>query len=347
MKYLICQDWSNTSNNHAGIKHLCKHIEKNDSTYKTMVIPYGLNFANKRIRGVNKINFVWRYIATIKLYKYVLTQITDKDVIVFMEYMEHPAILTFAHKLRNKISGVKILGMVHLVPKRYDKRFDDKAFKTWINSVDGIITLGHSLTDYFIKRGCAANKLITLFHYVDNEYYSRNERTSNSGKTIKVIVMGNMMRDTDLLKNIIQITPNAFFVICQGKANLWSLFSEYKNVKLIPFVEEDELKQLMCESDISLNVMKDTIGSNVIVTSMAMGLAMICSDVGSIRDYCEEDFCIFCSNDNPKSFSAAINMLYEDKQKLIMMQNQAIEVAKQFHIKKFYHIFDEVIEKIM
>ena len=37
-----------------------------------------------------------------------------------------------------------------------------------------------------------------------------------------------------------------------------------------------------------LNVMKDTIGSNVICTSMATGLSMVVSDVGSIRDYCSE-----------------------------------------------------------
>ena len=36
----------------------------------------------------------------------------------------------------------------------------------------------------------------------------------------------------------------------------------------------------MNDSDISLNVMKDTIGSNVICTSMATGLAMVVSDVG-------------------------------------------------------------------
>lgn len=28
MNYLICQDWTNTSNNHAGIKYLCLQLEE-------------------------------------------------------------------------------------------------------------------------------------------------------------------------------------------------------------------------------------------------------------------------------------------------------------------------------
>lgn len=44
----------------------------------------------------------------------------------------------------------------------------------------------------------------------------------------------------------------------------------------------------MAKADLSLNVMEDTVGSNVITTSMAMGLGLIVTDVGSIRDYCDE-----------------------------------------------------------
>ena len=49
----------------------------------------------------------------------------------------------------------------------------------------------------------------------------------------------------------------------------------------------------MANADISPNVMEDTVGSNVIVTSLAMGLAMICSNVGSIKDYCDDSNTIF------------------------------------------------------
>ena len=81
--------------------------------------------------------------------------------------------------------------------------------------------------------------------------------------------------------------------------------------------------------------MNDTIGSNVIVTSMAMGLAMICSDVGSIRDYCDEDNCIFCDN-NVKSFSNAVNSLVTDKIRLAKYKESSINNSKEINISNFY-----------
>jgi hypothetical protein len=48
MIYLICQDWSNTSNNHAGIKYLCNQIqEMYPESYKTFVIPAFWNDRSK------------------------------------------------------------------------------------------------------------------------------------------------------------------------------------------------------------------------------------------------------------------------------------------------------------
>jgi glycosyltransferase involved in cell wall biosynthesis len=107
-------------------------------------------------------------------------------------------------------------------------------------------------------------------------------------------------------------------------------------VTLIPFVPEPELRLYMEHSDISLNVMQDTIGSNVIVTSLAMGLAMVCSDVGSIRDYCDEENAIFCENSSVESFSKAINLLSSNRQLLMNMKTSAQKRSLSFSIEKFH-----------
>lgn len=44
MNYLICQDWINTSNNHAGIKYLCNQLQNLHPTlFTSITIP---DFAN-------------------------------------------------------------------------------------------------------------------------------------------------------------------------------------------------------------------------------------------------------------------------------------------------------------
>ena len=126
------------------------------------------------------------------------------------------------------------------------------------------------------------------------------------------------------------------FVICQGLSDMSSYFCGCKNVRLIPFVSEIELRQLMMESDVSLNVMEDTVGSNVVVTSLAMGLAMICSDVGSIRDYCTEENSVFCDNADPDSFSRAVQKLSLNRDVLNKMRQSSQNMARKFSIANFH-----------
>ena len=140
---------------------------------------------------------------------------------------------------------------------------------------------------------------------------------------------------------MVKDNPNTSFVICQGFSDLSSYFTGVNNVRLIPFVPEDELRQLMAESDISLNIMEDTIGSNVIVTSLAMGLAMVCSDVGSIHEYCSDDNTIFCKNEIVNEFSDAILKLSSDKKSLLDMKILSMESRNKFTIEEFHHLMSK------
>ena len=150
------------------------------------------------------------------------------------------------------------------------------------------------------------------------------------------------MRNTKLLLQIVLSNPDIHFYICQGLHNLSSVFTT-PNVTLIPFVEESELRNYMYNSDISLNVMYDTIGSNVIVTSMGMGLGMICSDVGSIRDYCDENNTIFCNSLD--DFNNALNLLTSDSAKLESFRKSAYMKAKgSFSIENFYRDIMKITE---
>lgn len=84
-------------------------------------------------------------------------------------------------------------------------------------------------------------------------------------------------------------------------------------------------------ADVSLNVMEDTVGSNVITTSMAMGLAMVVSDVGSIRDYCNDENALFCQN-NVEQFVRSIKKLQNNLQLVLRMKKVSLENSKRLQI---------------
>lgn len=338
MIYLICQDWSNTSNNHAGMKYLCNELQRRyPDRYKVIVIPDFYNgFPNNRlICKVHMLLAMRKFKKELKaIFKCLSTVLRDDDKVFLMEYMEKlTPQLTLAKKLKKGFPHIPVYGLVHLVPQKLDVSFPDSKVKEWTNSVDYIMTLGSSLTNYFRNRGVAENRLITTFHYVDNDYYRKEFIKTDT--EVRVIAMGNQMRNIQLLKSIVAELPQVEFIICQGVGDMRQNFEGYTNVRLIPFVSEGELKAYMDSSDISLNVMHDTVGSNVIVTSMAMGLAMVCSDVGSIHDYCSEENCIFCQNESAESFTNAIMQLVNDSNKLQMMKSNSLKMASKLSINNF------------
>ena len=79
--------------------------------------------------------------------------------------------------------------------------------------------------------------------------------------------------------------------------------------------------------------MQDTVGSNVITTSMAMGLGMIVSDVGSIHDYCSSENAVFCEN-NVDSFVSSISLLLDNKEKIAKMKRASYVMAKRFNVER-------------
>lgn len=338
MIYLICQDWANTSNNHAGMKYLCMQLqERYPKTYQCFVIDdYYQGFpANPMKRKIHMFFAKRRYKKRLKdVFNILSTIIIHDDKVFLMEYMERlTPQLYIAKKLKKKFPEISLYGLVHLVPEKLESSFSKDEFIDWTSSVDKIMTLGTSLSSFFLSKGIPEDKILTTFHYVDNEYYRRVKDIQN-GDNLRVIAMGNQMRNVELLKRIVHSLPTVQFTICQGVGNMEKEFSGCQNVKLIPFVPEEELKAHMEESDISLNVMKDTIGSNVIVTSMAMGLAMVCSDVGSIRDYCSNENCIFLQNDSD-SFIDGLKKIVGNREKILTMKKCSIQRSKDFSIELF------------
>lgn len=319
MIYIICQDFKSTSGNHAGMRHLYQEIAKKKNDVKLYIL-------NKKGIGIPHCN---RIIAVLLLIKLIFLY-RKGDKFLFTEALfKGSSHCEMIHALRLFYKKAPIYAMAHLTPSMIQKSFTEKQIKNFAADVTEIITLGSSLTLFFKQMGIT--NVHTSFHYVDNNYYATKEKEIN--KQISVIVMGAMARDFKMLAEIVKSVPQAHFDICKGHKNIDNLFEGINNVTLYGFMTENNLKELMAKADISLNVMDDTIGSNVICTSLAMGLAMICSNVGSIHDYCDESNTIFCKSQ--QDFVGAINWLITNPEALKKMQKQAIQASKRLSIDNY------------
>lgn len=354
MKYLIVQDWKPTHGNHAGMVHMCQMlVDRYPDQYQMFVreepqypkprkgLGHYIDKVCNKLRLANDGNPINHYLSIIFYNEYLglckpmFERLKDDDEVFLLEYLTFTAPqYKLACYIREHFPKVKIFALSHLTVidlQHYSKRRGNVVRK-WAKPIDKMLTLGSSLSAYFHERGIDPDRISTGFHYVDSSYYHKTEPLSNHSP-LSIIAMGAMKRNYPLLSQIVKECPQVHWTICRGRnKDIDSLFAKSDNVELKGFLSEEELRHQMDIADISINIMEDTIGSNVVTTSMAMGLAMIASDVGSIRDYCTEANTIFCEN-TPESFVKAISNLVNDDERVLEMKKASIELSKRLTIE--------------
>lgn len=346
MKYLIVQDWQSTHGNHAGMKHMCDLlVAKYPDEYKVFVKECPRTWKSPRT-FMEKI--CWRlygkyakehYLTKtypldyLELCSPMFSNLKAGDEVFLLEYMlPWASQYELACYIRENYPNVKIYALSHLTGKYFNEMTAEEPdlIQKWAKPVDKLLTLGSSLSSYFEKAGVSKEKISTGFHYVDSDYYQK-QQPMKSNSPLKVIMMGALQRDYGMLAEVVKQCPDVHWIICRGRKNVDDLFPKTPNVELKGFLEEDELRHQMDIADVSLNVMEDTVGSNVITTSMAMGLAMVVSDVGSIRDYCNDENALFCQN-NVEQFVRSIKKLQNNLQLDLRMKKASLENSKRLQI---------------
>lgn len=338
MIHFIVQDWQNTHGNHAGMSYLCEEIKKQDpSNIRVFRVP-NIRIRNRNIKFLQDLTYA---IIAISL----IFKIKNGSTVFLMEYLLPTHNQYLIARSLSLLKKVRLFGLAHLVPSDLKNYFKDDSnrISTWVKPLNGILTLGTSLSEFLIEKNIPKWKIHTLFHYVDLSYYKK-ETLSPTIQTekLKIIIMGNMKRDFITVLNIMNRVPNVHFIFCCGKRIIdKSKFKYPQNITFCSYIPEDELKSLMNEADISLNVMFDTVGSNVITTSLAMGLALIVSDVGSIRNYCDETNAIFCHTET--DFVEAISYLASNRKLVNDMKTASVNIAQKLSIPKFYTAIKSII----
>jgi len=328
------------------MSHMCDLLcdEYSDEFRVFKIYPKPTKLYSKIVILNKIIRFVLRKYHTIKHninYHIFLGKIKPGDEIYLLEYLLPECDQLFlAKKLKSMVVDLKIYGLAHLTPSALLTVLTKTEIEEWTNQIDYILTLGSSLSLFLEKCKIYREKIKTGFHYVDNVYYKPFQRI-NANKKMRVITIGNLQRNFILLEKIVQRLQNIDFVVFSGgNKAVESVFCRYSNVMIKGYINECELRFEMNQADISLNVMEDTVGSNVITTSLAMGLAMVVSDVGSIRDYCNEDCAFFCNNED--EYVDAIKALTSNSTLLQNKRKEAFEISKRLSIGEFYNFLKSI-----
>lgn len=336
---IVYYEWPNTAGNHAGMAHLFRSLHsQHKNQIKLIQIPTLLPRKNKYIQKL--------YLYVLTTYFYLFTR-----RVFLTEYLGNASgnQTWIADRLRKwKWSG-ELLGLVHLSETHLSELYSTESMpydlyvSKKIELLDKVLVFGSSLANFFIRLG-HMDKVVLTYHYVDVSYYKPTPNKSSENSRLQVIAMGSLKRNYADLEYIVKQLPEIDFNICVGNKDIGNLFTNTNNAKIYRFIPESELLSLMQNSDVSISVLEDTIGSNVITTSMACGLAQIVSDVGSIRDYLDDSNSILCNE--LESFVVALRKLNEDRNLLSCFKRNAIQKIDRITLNTFDAWFTtEILEK--
>lgn len=191
MKYLIVQDWRSTHGNHAGMKHMCDLlVAKYPDEYEMFVKECPRTWKSPRT-FMEKI--CWRLYGRyakeyylkktypreyLKLCIPMFSKLKDGDEVFLLEYMlPWASQYELACYIRENYPKVKIYALSHLTGKYFDEMTanDPDLIQKWAKPVDKLLTLGSSLSSYFEEAAIPKEKISTGFHYVDSDFYQKQD----------------------------------------------------------------------------------------------------------------------------------------------------------------------------
>ena len=265
MKYLIVQDWKSTHGNHAGMVHMCNLLverwpDKYTKICKSLptTIPVRGNWLTRKIYcriDRSRLRKAWNR-DYMSICQEMFHHLQSGDEVFLLEYnLPTTSQFELAKYIRKHYPDVKIRTLSHLTPTLLNRKKAERFIPEWAKVVDTEMTMGSGLTDYLRKCGVPNSKLSTGFHYVDNDYYHLSVDEIQLKERPTIIAIGALQRDFSLLADIANNTSHANWIICKGRKDVDSYFHG-DNIRLVGFVPEDELRDLMRQADLSINVLE-------------------------------------------------------------------------------------------
>jgi len=336
--YLLYYEFASTKGNHAGMAYLARYLDGCLPEVELVKhVPQEFKFGGYLSR-----------VYAIGVAYYLLSVLKKGDKVFFMEYLSRgvahqdiTAAILRAHGVKNSLYALVHLSGSHLM----ELYKTEKALLEKLDRVDKVFVFGSSLKEFLL--GIRLPKeVVQTFHYADTAYYRPGPLPSageGNAARLQVICMGNLKRNYTQLRDIVAGSPGVTFHVCMGRSGLGSTFQLFPNAKVYGFLEEKDLLALMQRCDVNLSVLEDTIGSNVITTSLAVGHIQVVSDVGSIRDYCDAGNAFFCTR--TEAFVAALYALQDDREKVARMRQSALAKSARFSKEAFLRVFETQVVK--
>jgi glycosyltransferase involved in cell wall biosynthesis len=181
-----------------------------------------------------------------------------------------------------------------------------------LSRVDVLFVLS-AATDRYMKQELQHGNVRFLHHGVDTDFFLPVVQ-DRIGGAVNIVFAGLWLRDFRLLKETIErlsdLASRVTFhlVVPEFARTLDAHYSlaTFDNVRWYSGLSDTALRDLYRRADLMFLPLIDSTANNSLLEAMAVGLPLVVSDVGGVRDYLDEDCAVFVS---PNTAEAAAEQI--------------------------------------
>lgn len=221
----------------------------------------------------------------------------------------------------------RIVATFHQPPEGIQKAVE---INWHIKQLSAIICVGSSQQEYFADKFDPA-KIFVVPLGIDTQFYTPPLDYDLRDPNLCLIV-GENYRDFSTLRGVIELIlfrrPSTKFMVITSP-NSSKLLGQHSNIYCKSSVPESELIDYYRTASIMVSPMLDTTANNAILESLACGLPIVATDVGSIRDYLTPDCAVLVPlNDARKMADSVLGLLEEPAERKKMSEKSREQSCK-------------------
>ena len=270
-----------------------------------------------------------------------------KTILYMFEAM--PEIFASKHKVSHQHLIVRLLGIIERIASSY---------------ADRIITVNEVIKKVFVSRKVPASKIVVILNSPDEEIFKRESYVNGYMKKRKCFVLvchGTILKRygfqtaikaVSLLRN--KISDLRLEIVGNGEyiEELVSLVNHLNLEDVVNFrgyLSLNEIPNLIMESDIGLvPIAKDNFTDlmlpNKLFEYIALGRAVISSNLMTIRTYFNNDSILFFESNNEKDLARCIFQLYQNPAKRRSLVANATRIYEKYRWSKMKKQYLKVYE---
>ncbi len=158
-----------------------------------------------------------------------------------------------------------------------------------LRKVDAWITVAACQQAWLAEAGVPQNKIHTVLHGVDTDYFRPKRRKKNN--KFKILVIGSWRRNFQVYEKILhELDPRKYEVRCRIDQPWRNQWTKYPCFTPLGVLSDEQLKDEYQQADCFLLAAEDSTANNALIEAMACATPIIAERVGGIPEYLGADY---------------------------------------------------------